>query len=62
MTNVTNFPNPDEVISEDDTQYEAGAAKANYMLSEARWMLAGKSEMFAAGFWDVIYDVFDDGE
>lgn len=59
---ITSFPNPDEIISDDDAEYDAGTAYANAALASIRQGLVGKSEMFASAVWDVIYDVFDDVE
>lgn len=60
--NVTPFPNPDEVIDADDREYDAGVTHAEEFLQGLSDSLEGKSEMFCSAVWDVIFDVFDDGE
>lgn len=60
MTNVVQLSNPDEVITDEDRDYDSGVTQAEQLLESIALDMENKSEMFAAGFWDTIYCVFDD--
>lgn len=62
MSNIIQMRNPDEVISEQDREYDSGVTQAEQLLESIALDMEGKSEAFAAGFWDTIYCVFDDEE
>lgn len=57
---LLDFPNPDEVTRDDDQEYDAGVILAEQVLNAISYRLEGQSELFAAGFWDTIFDIFDD--
>lgn len=60
MSNITQITNPDEVFSDEDQEYDAGVTEAEQTLERIALMIEGKSEAFAGGFWDTIFDVFDE--
>ncbi len=60
MSNITQITNPDEVFSDEDRDYDSGVTQAEQLLESIALDMENKSEMFAAGFWDTIYCVFDE--
>lgn len=62
MSNIIQMRDPNEVVCDEDIDYDSGVTEAEQMLERISLMMEGKSEAFAAGFWDTIYCVFDDEE
>ena len=63
--NVVAFPDSELEIfdfTSEDEEYDAGVTHAEEFLQGLSDSLEGKSEMFCSAVWDVIFDVFDDGE
>ena len=58
MSNIIQMQNPDEVISEQDREYDSGVTQAEQLLESIALDMENKSMAFAAGFWDTIYCVF----
>ena len=63
--NVVAFPDSELEIfdfTSEDEEYDAGVTHAEQFLQELRESLEGQTEAFCGAVWDVIFDVFDDGE
>lgn len=58
MSNIIQMRNPDEVISEQDREYDSGVTQAEQLLESIALDMENKSMAFTAGFWDTIYCVF----
>lgn len=56
MSNITQITNPDEVFSDEDQEYDAGVTEAEQLLELVKLTMEHKSEAFADGFWDTIFD------
>ncbi len=58
MSNIIQMRDPNEVVCDEDIDYDSGVTQAEQLLESVALDMENKSMAFAAGFWDTIYCVF----